>query len=82
MQSLMERIQESVTPTSVSNAIYEIMIDWRAYTMRINNDEPHKTRMRDKRKTLEVCLARFFNTDTREVRKMLEQHFDMKAGKR
>lgn len=83
MQSLISRMQEAVTPTSVSNAIYEIMVDWRAYTMRINNDEPRKTRMRDKRETLEVVLARFFNTDTMEVRRMLEQHFDIKVkGKR
>lgn len=77
-QTIMDRIQESVTPESVSNAIYEIMLDWRAYTVRIQNNEPRKTRMKDKRGTLEVVLARFFNCDHLEVRRMLSTHFGIK----
>lgn len=81
-QTIMDRIQDSVTPTSVSNAIYEIMLDWRSFTMRINNDEPRKSRLRYKRETLEVVLSRFFNTHPDEMRAMMEEHFDIKASGR
>lgn len=82
-QSIIERIADVVNPTQVSNVIYEIMVDWRSYTMRINNNEPRKTRMRDKRETLEVVLARFLNTDVMDTRRMLEAHFGIKVkGKR
>lgn len=77
--NIMRRIQDNVNPTSVSNAIYEIMVDWRAYTMRINNKEPKGTRLRDKRAVLEMVLSRFFNCDTQETRRLLAEHFGIEA---
>lgn len=75
----MDRIHESIDPTSVSNAIYELMVDWNGMVMRLNNDlTKHRTRTKDKIRHLEAILSRFFNVDPVEMRKMLEEHFGNK----
>lgn len=79
--SIIQRVTEVVDPTSVSNVIYEIMLDWRAYTERINdpNSKGHRSRLKYKRETMEVIIARFLSTDIISARRMLEEYFDVKV---
>lgn len=82
-KSIMDRIHENIDPTSVSNAIYEMMVDWNGMIIRLNNDlTTHRARTKDKVRHLEAILSRFFNVDPIEMRSILEQHFGIKRAGR
>lgn len=76
-KSIMEVIQEHVNPTSVSNAIYEVMVDWRNHVLMA---EQAATASQEKRHTkkrgwTEQVLSRFLGVDQIQTRNLLNQHF-------
>lgn len=75
--SIIQAIEGHLDPTTVSNAIYETMVEWRSLTIKINTGEPRKTRNKDRRANLEVLMARFLGMEHHEVRDLLRKHFDM-----
>lgn len=83
---IMEVMQENVDPVSTSNALYELMVDWRSCVVladtvgTANGNRKYRT----KRKWTETVLSRFFGVPDHEMRSMLEQHFDVvvKGGPR
>lgn len=78
-KTIIEAIHESLDPTTVSNAIYETMLDWYSLTSRIQAGEPRKTRMKDRRSANEVLLARMLGMEHTEVRRLLALHFGVEA---
>lgn len=75
--SLMDTVQEHLDPTSVSNALYEVMLDWREYSMRIKQarNRGERNDFASKRNVLEKVLSRFVNLPQHEVRNLLSEHF-------
>lgn len=83
-RSIMEVMQENVSPVSVSNALYELMVDWRALALQTTLVCSHSKErsLRSKRAYLETILGRFFLVSDDEMQKLLEQHFDIQIPKR
>ena len=80
-QSIMDVMEENLNPRSVSNALYELMVDWRACVM-MSQMQPTKAGRKQynrKRSWIEQTLGRFFNKHDMEMRSLLEQHFDIKV---
>jgi hypothetical protein len=81
-RTIMSVMQENVNPVSVSNSIYEMMLDWRNCSIRLRMDPTakHKGRLKIERNIIERSLARFFGVGRREMRTMLREHFDLGAN--
>lgn len=80
--SIMDTIQENVNPVSVSNALYELMLDWRSTVMMSQMAPNRSTRKKynKKRSWIEGALSRFLGQNVLETRRLLEQHFGLKVG--
>lgn len=79
-RSIMDVVQENVNPVSVSNALYEIMLDWRSCAMMIQSGQADsKRRMRYKMAIIERYMAWFLQVDGSEMRRLLRAHFDIKG---
>lgn len=78
---IMDVMQENVDPVSVSNALYELMVDWRSCVIMAEmvGNKSGNRKYRSKRSWIETALGRFFGVDDREMRGMLEQHFSVKV---
>jgi hypothetical protein len=79
----MDVLHANVNPVSTSNALYEMMLDWRACVMmRDASSKAGRAKLKIKRQVLEANLARFFGVDIKEMRELLNAHFDMAARTR
>ncbi len=84
-KTIMEVIQENVNPVTISNSLYEIMLDWRATVVLIadpstfDNRKQSRSRLKYKKMLLERYLANFIGVSNVEVRELLTQHFDIKV---
>lgn len=78
-RSIMDVMQENVNPVSVSNALYEMMIDWRSACLMLEMKPTGsaKVKLKIRRQMLEKDLSRFFCIDPFEMRRLLNKHFDM-----
>lgn len=88
-RTIMDAVQENVNPVSVSNTLYEIMLDWRTCVMLIDNKmygsgegKQSKSKLRYKKALIERYLAWFMGTDGKEIRTLLHRHFGIEEGKR
>lgn len=83
-RSIMDVMQENVNPVSVSNALYELMVDWRNMVLTADQapNPSQEKKLRSKRKWLETALGRFFGCNDAEMRELLEDHFDIKVSTR
>lgn len=79
--SMMELIEESLDPRAISNAIYEMMVDWRGCVMMSHSatNKSNRKQWNRKRAWLETTLGRFFNRGDLEMRALLEKHFGIKV---
>lgn len=80
-QTIMDVMEENLNPRSVSNALYELMVDWRACVMTAQATPTKHGRKKhnQKRKWLEQTLGRFFNRGDLEMRRLLEEHFHIRV---
>ena len=83
-QSIMDVMEESLDPRSVSNALYELMVDWRACVLLSQAQATKKGRQQwnKKRSWIETTLGRFFNRGDLEMRALLEAHFGIRVDNR
>ena len=83
-RSIMDVMHENVNPTSVSNALYEIMLDWRSCMLmrEMAGTKSAKQKLKLRRAMIEKDLSRFFCITPFEMRDLLEQHFAMKKADR
>jgi len=83
MPSIITSIQDNLDPTSVSNALYETMLDWR--TMHVDLVERRRNGVRNqstrtletRRVVMEKVIGRFINTPAEDVRRMLCDHYGL-----
>jgi hypothetical protein len=77
----MDAMEENLNPRSVSNALYELMVDWRGCVMMSQAQATKQGRKmyNKKRNWIEQTLGRFFNKGDLEMRALLEQHFAIKV---
>lgn len=82
--SIMDAMHEHVNPTTVSNALYEMMVEWfSCVTMQITADtKSQRRKFDDKRRWTEVALGRFFNQDALGMRALLEEHYGVRVPER
>lgn len=80
-QSIMDALEENLNPRSVSNALYELMVDWRACVMmsHMQSTKHGRKQYNKKRAWIEQTLGRFFNKSDLDMRALLEQHFNIKV---
>lgn len=80
-QTIMEAMEDNLSPRSVSNALYELMVDWRACVLMSQAQATKQGRKmyNKKRNWIETTLGRFFNRSDMEMRTLLERHFDLKV---
>lgn len=78
-RSIMAVMQENVNPVSTANALYELMIDWRSVAMatEVCESRHRERKLRSHRSWTEKALARFFCIEPREMRELLQEHFDI-----
>lgn len=88
-QSIMDAIENNLNQRTVSNALYELMLDWRAsverwheYSGDSNKSKTERKNANKKRKWIEIMIGRFLNKDYLEVRALLEKHYGVKVGQR
>lgn len=82
-RSIMTVMQENVNPVSVSNALYELMVEWRSIAIE-QNQSPNTSRMKklsSKRNWTENTIARFFGVEPKEMRVLLSEHFGVVVEK-
>jgi hypothetical protein len=77
----MDAIHENVDPTTVSNALYEMMVEWfSCVTMQVGGTTKSQRRKYDeKRRWTETAIGRFMNKSTLEMRELLEVHYGVKV---
>lgn len=80
-QTIMTVIEDSLDPRSVTNALYELMVEWRScvYEASITPSKSRRRTVDRKRKWIENTLGRFFNKDRVQMRELLEGHFQVKV---
>lgn len=83
VSTIMTVIEENLDPRSVTNSLYELMVDWRSavYQAHIATSESNRKKFNRKRTWIETTLSRFFNKDPQEMRALLEDHFDVKVAR-
>lgn len=82
-RSIMDVVQENVNPVSVSNTLYEMMLDWRNCVVLIQEGAcKSKHKMRHKKSLIERYLSWFMGVDGKEMRALLHEHFGIKEEKR
>lgn len=78
-RTIMDVIQEQITPTSTSNAIVETMMDWRRIVMEKESagSAGQRYRLKVQRNTIEKVLAHFLGIRPDQVRALLADHYGM-----
>jgi len=76
-RTIMDVIQEQITPTTVSNALVETMLDWRRVVMeeQSGTNLRQRERLKVQRNTLEKVLSHFLGIQPWQVRTLLTDHF-------
>jgi hypothetical protein len=80
-KSMVDAIHENVDPTTVSNALYEMMVEWFSYVAMQNagTTKSQKRKWDEKRRWTETAIGRFLNKSTLEMRELLEEHYGVKV---
>ena len=79
-RTIMDAVQENVNPVTVSNTIYEMMLDWRNCVILIQTGQAKsKSKLRHKKQLIERYLAWFMGTDGQEIRALLNKHFEVES---
>jgi hypothetical protein len=76
-ESIISAVEGSLDPRSVTNALYETMVEWRSCVIEIEQaaTASRAKRLRKKREWIERMIGRFINRDAEETRTLLSNHF-------